>query len=235
MLLEKCIFVVGFYYYSTHNLDKYKLMEKQDMKKKSLFLWLIGLLLIFSNFFVACDKKNTVKITIYINNTSYTIERNKGDNLIGLDLEALTNPEGRIYFGSSLYNGLFYDESCLFKYDQSQQIEHDITLYGFRFDGVNPNYTYVTFVFEKNEYRLNPQFNYPVTVFDFIATAYGKPISPACLEFYSDEAMTNQFELTGLNYQAECEPRPIIWAYGPPYSYTIYVKRVPAPSLSSLN
>ncbi len=201
------------------------------MKKKIFLLSLIGLLIIHIIFFFACDKKDTVTITIQIENKTYTIEQNKGDNLIGLDLEALTNPEGYLIFGSSLYNELFYDEDCLFKYDKSQPIDHDITLYGFTVDGVNPNYNYVTFVFEGNKYYLHPQFNYPVTVFDFIATAYGKPISPACLEFYSDEAMTNQFELTGLNYQTECEQGQPIWAYGPPYSYTIYVKRVPAPEL----
>lgn len=204
------------------------------MRKRLHILLLIAIVAIASCF-VACDKKDAVTITIHIKSQTYTIERNRGDNLIGFDPETLTNPEGLTYIGGSSYDGLFYDEDCLFRYDESKPIEHDITLYVFSFYLFNPNLNFVTFVFEGNKYNFHPQLNHPVTVFDFIATAYGKPISPACLEFYSDEAMQHKFELYGLNYQDECEPTNLIWGGSPPYSYTIYVKRVPAPELPTYN
>ena len=95
---------------------------------------------------------------------------------------------------------------------------------------LSPDLVSVNFVFENQQYILYQQSNYPLTVFDFIATAYGKSISPACLEFYSDAEMQNQFDLVGLNYQTECEQEYAFAMFG---KYTIYVKRVPAPTIDN--
>ena len=196
------------------------------MKKKLLSLVFIGLFLICSISFVSCDKKDQVKVTLCMNETCKTVECNKYGKLDDFDLLKLFELENRI--GGPIVDGLFYDSSCLLKYDTSKHIENDITLYvGYHY--LNPENIDIYFIFEGATYHINRQSNYPVTVFDFIASAYGKPISPACLEFYGDEAMTNRFELYGLNYQTACQTISM----GIPTSYTIYVKRVPAPALPS--
>ncbi len=172
------------------------------MKKVISCLTLVSILVFGVVLFVGCDKNSEKIVVTFItigngNESRYEKTVNTGDMITMSDFTELKNEDASV--GHSVYTGFFRDSNCVFKFDDSEPIHHDTVLYVKQSPEGTP---VINFILEGKTYPLAVERTKTVSVFDFIASAYGKSSIPEQFDFFKDEQLTEKIDLTGYNYQS---------------------------------
>lgn len=178
------------------------------MKKKfALILTTCLLLTMLMTAFVACN--NTVTLRIYrlelydakngnISTPSLIYQINNGHPFTVSEYKDIIVKDDKIY-GAPLYLGFYSDKQCTKKVHPDTKFSKDTDLYTLVvFSGAD--FFLIKFVFEGQEYMFYQSFQVPITIDDFVVSAYGKELDRTKLHFFSDEAMTNEIEIIGKTY-----------------------------------
>ncbi len=172
------------------------------MKKTIICLTLVSILVFSVALFVGCDNNSEKIVVTFIttgngNESRYEKTVNDGDLITMSDFTALQNGDSSI--GHGIYTGFFRDSNCVFKFDDSEPIRHNTVLYVKQSPEGTP---VINFILEGKTYPLAVERTKTVSVFDFIASAYGKSSIPEQFDFFKDEQLTEKIDLTGYNYQS---------------------------------
>lgn len=197
-------------------------------KKVALILTTCLLLALLMAAFVACN--NTVTLRIYrlelydakngnIPTPSLTYQLNNGHSFTISEYKDIVHKDDKIY-GAPLYLGFYSDKQCTKKVHPDTKFSKDTDLYTLVvFSG--SNLFFIKFVFEGQEYMFYQSFQAPITIDDFVVSAYGKELDRTKLHFFSDEAMTNEIEIAGKTYdELALEETPLFYHN----EKTVYVK-----------
>lgn len=172
------------------------------MKKVISCLALVSILILGVALFVGCDNNSEKIVVTFIttnngNESRYEKTVNEGDLISINDFIELNGKDSSI--GHSIYTGFFRDSNCVFKFDDSEPIHHDTVLYVKQSPEGTP---IINFILEGKTYPLAVERTKTVSVFDFIASAYGKSSIPEQFDFFKDEQLAEKIDLTGYNYQS---------------------------------
>ena len=178
------------------------------MKKNfALILTTCLLLTMLMTAFVACN--NTVTLRIYrlelydakngnISTPSLIYQISNGHPFTVSEYKDIIVKDDKIY-GAPLYLGFYSDKQCTKKVHPDTKFSKDTDLYTLVvFSGAD--LFLIKFVFEGQEYMFYQSFQVPITIDDFVVSAYGKELDRTKLHFFSDEAMTNEIEIIGKTY-----------------------------------
>lgn len=198
------------------------------MKKRFAVFVLCMVLVLSAMAFVACN--NTVTLRIYrlelydakngnIPAPSLIYQLNNEQPFTISEYKDIIVKDDRIY-GAPLYLGFYSDKQCTKKVHPDTKFSKDTDLYTLVvFSGAD--LFFIKFVFEGQEYMFYQSFQVPITIDDFVVSAYGKELDRTKLHFFSDEAMTNEIEIIGKTYdELVLEETPLFYHN----EKTVYVK-----------
>lgn len=199
------------------------------MKKKFTLILITCLLLtLLMTAFVACN--NTVTLRIYrlelydakngnIPAPSLIYQLNNEHPFTISEYKDIIVKDDKIY-GSPLYLGFYSDKQCTKKVHPDTKFSKDTDLYTLVvFSGAD--LFFIKFVFEGQEYMFYQSFQVPITIDDFVVSAYGKELDRTKLHFFSDEAMTNEIEIIGKTYDELVLEETLLFYHN---EKTVYVK-----------
>lgn len=197
-------------------------------KKVALILTTCLLITLLMAAFVACN--NTITLRIYrlelydakngnISTPSLTYQLNNGHMFTVSEYKDIVHKDDRIY-GAPLYLGFYSDKQCTKKVHPDTKFSKDTDLYTMVvFSGAD--LFFIKFVFEGQEYMFYQSFQAPITIDDFVVSAYGKELDRTKLHFFSDEAMTNEIEIAGKTYDELALEETPLFSHN---EKTVYVK-----------
>lgn len=196
------------------------------MKKALLCCIVIMLAICCFALLTACDKEQSsddceIKFVTVSGGTTaetYTTKVARGQTIGLPDYLAFVSKPGPDDIGGHYnYTGLFWDEACFHKRDDSLQVTDDMTLYVKK---CSESTSVVDFILDGETYTLIPDESQNLSVTDFVTTAYGKYADASDFKFYKDKEMTQEISFEGLAYT---ELNLSFWN-----RYTVYVKRISA-------
>lgn len=178
------------------------------MKKKfALILTTCLLLAVLMTAFVACDNK-TVTLSVYTVYLSkfegnYVVEpkliHEQKVGAFTLNNYKYIINEGETAYGGPCYLGLYYDLQCTKKVHPDTVFKKNTTLYALGIVPINEVYL-ICFQYEDQTYTFYQQQKEPLTMDDFVVSAYGKELDRTKLAFFRDEEMTQRIELEGKTF-----------------------------------
>lgn len=187
------------------------------LKRCLPFLILVFALIACVAVFVGCNEKdNNCVVTFVVSGGSQDARYEKtvtpGTLVKMSDFNDLIGDDFAV--GKGIFTGFFRDSNCVFKFDDSEPICNDTTLYVKHSNAGTP---VLNFVLDGNTYPLAVDRTDTVNVYDFILSAYGKSAYAEQFDFFKDEQCTEALNLTDYNYKS-CEFD--FW-----YNCKIYVKK----------
>lgn len=154
--------------------------------------------------FVGCnEKKDECIVTFIVSNGTQDVRYEKtitsGELVKMSDFNNLKDNDFTI--GNGIFTGFFRDSNCVFKYDDSEPIQNDTTLY---VKQSREGTQVLNFVLDGITYPLAVERTRMVNAYDFLISAYGKSAYVEQFDFFKDEQCSERLDLNGYNYKS-CE------------------------------
>lgn len=209
------------------------------MKKKFTLIMVTCLVFtLLMTAFIACDdnedndkKEETedmITLSVYnacldLSTPSLVYQQETGKSFTVADYTSIIY-NGEEVYGGPIYTGFYFDEQCTKVVHSDTVFNKDTSLYVSVISSGTKTYM-IDFVFEGVSYTFYQENKTPLTLDDFVVSAYGKELDRAKLRFFSNESMTDEIEIVGKTFD-DLESEESVEFFPTWYVKTVYVELI---------